>query len=88
MSDEVRIKNTGLRGVTVADSGISFIDGEQGILIYRGYRIEDLADRSTYLETALEEIRNGRGTLYHAESVDACLRLIEAKKVDLSAAVW
>ena len=40
------------------------------------------------LETALEEIRNGRGTLYHAESVDACLRLIEAKKVDLSAAVW
>ena len=52
MSDEVRIKNTGLRGVTVADSGISFIDGEQGILIYRGYRIEDLADRSTYLETA------------------------------------
>ncbi|MDX9841238.1 MAG: cache domain-containing protein, partial [Desulfobulbus sp.] len=40
------------------------------------------------LESALEEIRNGRGTLYHAESVDACLRLIEAKKVDLTAAVW
>ena len=40
------------------------------------------------LETALEEIRNGRGTLYHAASVDACLRLIEEKKVDLSAAVW
>jgi PAS domain S-box-containing protein/putative nucleotidyltransferase with HDIG domain len=40
------------------------------------------------LDTALEEIRNGRGTLYHAESVDACLRLIEEKKVDLTAAVW
>ena len=40
------------------------------------------------LETALEEIRNGRGTLYHAASVDACLRLIEEKKVDLSAAIW
>ena len=52
MTEEVRIKNTGLRGVTVADSGISFIDGEKGILIYRGYRIEDLADHSTYLETA------------------------------------
>lgn len=51
MSDTVRIKNTGLRGVTVADSAISFIDGEKGILIYRGYRIEDLAERSTYLET-------------------------------------
>lgn len=51
MSDKVRIKNTGLRGVAVADSAISFIDGEKGILIYRGYRIEDLAERSNYLET-------------------------------------
>ena len=51
MSNEVRIKNTGLRGVTVADSAISFIDGEKGILIYRGYRVEDLAERSNFLET-------------------------------------
>jgi len=48
----VRIKNTGLRGVPVADTRISFIDGEQGILIYRGYRIEELAERSSYPETA------------------------------------
>jgi len=40
------------------------------------------------LETALEEIRTGRGTLYHAESVDACLHLIAEKKVDLSTAAW
>jgi citrate synthase len=52
MAEEVRIKNTGLRGVTVADSKISFIDGEKGVLIYRGFRIEALADRSGYLETA------------------------------------
>lgn len=51
MSEEVRIKNTGLRGVTVADSAVSFIDGEKGILIYRGYRVEDLAERSNFLET-------------------------------------
>ena len=51
MSEDVHVKNTGLRGVTVADSAISFIDGEKGILIYRGYRIEDLADNSTYMET-------------------------------------
>jgi citrate synthase len=38
--------------VTVADSAISFIDGEKGVLIYRGYRIEDLADRSSFMETA------------------------------------
>jgi hypothetical protein len=40
MAETVRVKNTGLRGVTVADTKVSFIDGEQGILIYRGYRIE------------------------------------------------
>lgn len=52
MAEQVRVKNTGLRGITVADSKISFIDGERGVLIYRGYRVEDLADHATYLETA------------------------------------
>ncbi len=33
-------------------SRITFIDGEQGILEYRGYPIEQLAERSTYLEVA------------------------------------
>ena len=52
MSEEIRVKNTGLRGVTVADSAISFIDGEKGVLIYRGYRIEDLVAHSSFMETA------------------------------------
>ncbi len=50
--ETVRVKNIGLRGVTVADTKISFIDGEQGVLIYRGYRIEQLAEKSSFLETA------------------------------------
>ena len=33
-------------------SSITYIDGEQGILNYRGYPIEQLAEQSTYLETA------------------------------------
>jgi len=33
-------------------SQITFIDGDQGILLYRGYPIEQLAEQSTYLETA------------------------------------
>ncbi len=33
-------------------SGITFIDGEKGILEYRGYPIEQLAEKSTYLEVA------------------------------------
>ncbi len=47
-----KTKNIGLRGVTVADTRISDVDGENGILIYRGYRIEDLAQNSTFEETA------------------------------------
>ena len=33
-------------------SAISFINGEEGILRYRGYPIEELAERSTFLEVA------------------------------------
>ncbi len=33
-------------------SAITFIDGEAGILLYRGYPIEQLAERSTFLEVA------------------------------------
>ncbi len=33
-------------------SRITYIDGDQGILLYRGYPIEQLAEHSTYLETA------------------------------------
>jgi citrate synthase len=33
-------------------SAITYIDGERGILLYRGYPIEQLAEHSTFLETA------------------------------------
>ena len=33
-------------------SSITYIDGEKGILRYRGYPIEQLAEKSTYLETS------------------------------------
>ena len=52
MTDTDHVKNIGLRGVTVADTRISHVDGTNGILIYRGYRIEDLAAHSTFEETA------------------------------------
>jgi citrate synthase len=40
-------KNTG-----ATTSGITFLDGEEGILRYRGYPIEQLAEQSTFLEVA------------------------------------
>jgi citrate synthase len=40
-------KNTG-----ATQSAITFLDGEQGILQYRGYAIEDLAAKASFLEVA------------------------------------
>ena len=45
-------KNIGLRGIEVADTKISNIDGGKGILIYRGFDILDLTKNSTFEETA------------------------------------
>ncbi len=43
----------GLAGVPATKSNISDIDGEKGILFYRGYAIEELAKYSTFEETIL-----------------------------------
>jgi len=43
----------GLAGVPATKSNISSIDGEKGILAYRGYDIKDLAEKSTFEETVL-----------------------------------
>ena len=40
----------GLRGVVAAQSAIGDVNGEQGILIYQGYDIHDLAENSTFEE--------------------------------------
>lgn len=47
---EMETKNIGLRGVVVADSRISKVDGEKGILLYRGYDIESLVREGTFEE--------------------------------------
>ncbi len=43
----------GLAGVPATKSNISDIDGENGILAYRGYDISELAEKSTFEETSL-----------------------------------
>ena len=42
----------GLAGIPAAESAVSYIDGDVGILEYRGYRIEDLSAHATYEECA------------------------------------
>lgn len=40
----------GFRSTASCDSEITFIDGDLGILLHRGYSIEDLAEKSDYVE--------------------------------------
>jgi citrate synthase len=48
----IDVRNVGLRNVCVADSKISEVDGLRGRIVYRGYRIESLAQHSSFEETA------------------------------------
>ena len=42
----------GFMATAAAESAITYLDGDAGILRYRGYPIEQLAEKSTYLEVA------------------------------------
>ena len=42
----------GYGGTAACESKITYIDGDQGVLLYRGYPIEQLAEKSTFLEVA------------------------------------
>ena len=42
----------GLENIPAAQSSISYVDGQKGVLEYRGIGIEELAEKSTFLETA------------------------------------
>ena len=45
-------KDEGFAATAVTNSSITYIDGGAGQLEYRGYRIEDLAKKSTFTEVA------------------------------------
>ena len=44
--------DTGYKNTGATQSEVTFLDGEEGILQYRGYPIEQLAEKSTFLEVA------------------------------------
>jgi citrate synthase len=64
----------GLEDVVVATSTICFIDGEKGILRYRGYDVNELAEKSTYEEVAYLLIYGHLPTQAQYESFTADLR--------------
>lgn len=45
------VAGKGLEGIVAANSGVCWIDGEAGVLAYRGIDIHELAQRSTFEET-------------------------------------
>ena len=72
-------KNIGLRGIEVADTRISNIDGEKGKLIYRGYDILDLTKNSTFEETAYLLLYDKLPTKEELDEFNA--KLVEARYI-------
>jgi citrate synthase len=72
-----KIEDTGLRGIVVADTKISAVDGEKGELIYRGYDIGELAKYSTFEETSYLLLN---GTLPTKKELDIFKEMLNVHK--------
>jgi citrate synthase len=67
----------GLRNVVLDTTESSFIDGEQGILLYRGYSIHDLAEHSSFEEATYLLLH---GTLPTSEELGAFDRRLRSQR--------
>jgi citrate synthase len=72
----------GLEGVVATTTGICYIDGERGVLAYRGIDIHELADHSTFEETCYL-LWNGKLPARN-ELKELRERLAEERKLDAS----
>jgi len=81
-----RIKRIGLDNVVATETELSFIDGQEGVLLYRGYDIHDLAENATYPE-ALYLLWNGelpdRGELEEFEEDLAGERAVDDRVLEV-----
>ncbi len=73
---------TGLKGVVLDETRISFIDGEAGKLVYRGYNIHDLAQKVSFEEASYlllySSLPNRRQLAEFSEQLTASRALPEA----------
>ncbi len=67
----IRFFNPGVADVATCRSAISYVDGEKGVLMYRGYPIEELAEKTTFVETAYLLIN---GNLPNREGIEVFSR--------------
>jgi len=75
----MKTKNIGLRGIEIADTKISNIEGEKGKLIYRGYDIFDLAKNSNFEETAYLLLYDSLPNKHQLDEFNA--KLIDARQI-------
>jgi citrate synthase len=87
-------KSVALSGVAVAETALSSIDPEQGVLRYRGYDIADLAEHKTYEEVAFlllegelpgtDELRAFRETLSERELPANVRTVLDGNALDVT----
>jgi citrate synthase len=63
----------GFTSTASCDSALTYIDGDQGVLLHRGYSIDELADNSTFMEVAYLLLRGG---LPSADELDSFTKTI------------
>ncbi|MBI4298403.1 MAG: citrate (Si)-synthase [Chloroflexi bacterium] len=73
MLREIELKR-GLKDVYIDKTMVSFIDGQVGKLLYRGYNIRDLAEKSSFEETTYLLLYGTLPTRRELEEFDATLR--------------
>jgi len=71
---EIACYSPGLAGIPVAESSVSYVDGQRGHLEYRGIDIEELAEKSSYEETAYLLLNGRLPTAEELASFDGELR--------------
>jgi citrate synthase len=81
-SASTSVATKGLEGVVATTSSICYIDGDQGVLAYRGIDIHELADNSTFEETCFL-LWNGR-LPNRTELRELRDRMAEERKLDAS----
>ncbi|HEX5650739.1 MAG TPA: citrate synthase, partial [Steroidobacteraceae bacterium] len=64
----------GFMATAACESKITYIDGDNGVLLYRGYPIEQIATKSTFLETAYLLINGDLPTGVQLEQFDHSIR--------------
>ncbi|MBA2460792.1 MAG: citrate/2-methylcitrate synthase [Actinobacteria bacterium] len=87
-------KSVALSGITVAETSISSIDPDAGVLMYRGYDITELAEHSTYEEVAYlllegdlpssDELESFKQELADRELPKAAATIVDGNAMDAS----